>query len=137
MILVRTSLLKVVGLEDERFFMCLDDIEFSARIVARGYELVYVPRSIIYHKVLGEKESPFKLYYSVRNRLLLIRSSFHGLTGIVAMVWFITVIGGKLAVWFFTNRSFFRAARMGLADYVRGRFHRGRGVEAFKYREDQ
>jgi GT2 family glycosyltransferase len=137
LILFRASLLEVVGQEDERFFMYLDDIELSARIVARGYELLYVPRSIIYHKVLGEKESPLKLYYSVRNRLLLIRSSFHGLTGVVATLWFLSAISGKLAVWFFVNRQFFRAARMGLADYVRGRFYRGRGIEAFRYREGQ
>ncbi len=136
MILFRTSLLAAVGQEDERFFMYLDDIEFSARIVARGYELLYVPRSVIFHKVLGEEESPLKLYYSVRNRLLLIRSAFHGLTGLVAMVWFLTAIGGKLGVWFFTKHDFFRAARMGLTDYARGRLYRGRGVEAFGYRKD-
>jgi GT2 family glycosyltransferase len=137
MILFRSSALQVTGLEDERFFMALDDIEFSARIQRKGFDLLYVPRSIIYHKVLGEKESPFKLYYSVRNRLLLIRSAWSGLTRLVAGGYFVSVIAGKLLVWFFGNRPFFRAAWMGIVDYWAGRFGRGRGVVSFRYREDQ
>ena len=137
MILFRTRALQITGLEDERFFMALDDIEFSARIQQKGFDLLYVPRSVIYHKVLGEKESPFKLYYSVRNRLLLIRTAWSGLTRLFASFYFLAVIGGKLAVWAFVNPSFFRAGRMGITDYWAGRFGKGRGVAAFRYREDK
>ena len=136
LILFRTSLLHEIGTEDERFFMVLDDIEFSARITRHGYSLVYVPKSIIYHKVLGEKESPFKLYYAVRNRLLLINVAFGGVDKLLGKLWFSTIIGGKLLIWFFSNRPFYRAATMGITDYFRHRFYRGRGVDAFKYRED-
>ena len=136
MILFRASALAVTGLEDERFFMALDDIEFSARIQRKGFELLYVPRSIIYHKVFGEKESPFKAYYSVRNRLLLIRTAWGGVVRLVASAYFLSAIIPKLALWFFLKRPFFHAARMGLADYWGGRFGKGRGVAAFRYRED-
>lgn len=53
----QNRMFKKTGLEDERFFMYLDDIEFSNRVARKGYELLYVPRSIIFHKVFGEKES--------------------------------------------------------------------------------
>jgi GT2 family glycosyltransferase len=136
MILFRPTALEKAGWEDERFFVILDDIEFSARLQRNGFELLYVPQSIIYHKVLGENESPLKIYYSIRNRLLLIRTSWNGYVRVIASVYFLLVISGKLFVWFFIRRPFFRAGRMGLEDCFQGRFGAGRGTTAFKYRED-
>jgi len=128
MILLRASALERVGLEDERFFMYLDDIELSLRISQRGYTMLYVPQSVIYHKVLGEKESAFKLYYSVRNRLLLIRSLAGIVQRSIAAAYFLVVISIKLLYWRFRNPRFFRAAWWGLADSIRGRFGEGRGA---------
>ena len=136
MILFRPSALRVTGLEDERFFMALDDIEFSARMEKCGFQLLYVPQSVIYHKVFGEKESPFKVYYSVRNRMLLIRTAWNGAVGFIARMYFLVVISMKLPVWWLAKPPMFRAAWMGLVDYFQGNFGRGRGVEAFRYRED-
>jgi GT2 family glycosyltransferase len=131
MILFRAALLDRIGVEDERFFMYLDDIELSARILARGYELLYVPQAIIYHKVVGEKESAFKLYYSARNRLLLIHTAFSGWPRFVAKYYFLAAIVGKLVIWRFTNPRFFRAANFGLQDFFAGRFYEGRGLNEF------
>jgi hypothetical protein len=131
MILVRASLLDTIGLLDERFFMYLDDIELSARILWKGYDLLYVPKAIIYHKVLGEKESAFKVYYSARNRLLLIKTAFRGLSKFIAAGYFLAVIMGKLLVWRFTNSGFYKAASYGLKDFFAGRFYEGRGIVEF------
>lgn len=132
----RASALEAIGLQDDRFFLYLDDIEMSARIARRGFALLYVPRAIIRHHVKGEEESPFKLYYSVRNRFLLIRVAFSGIDRIAASVYFAMVIAGKMALWALANRVFFRAAAMGLADYARGRFGEGRGLREFHPRGD-
>jgi len=133
-ILFRTRLLEDVGLEDERFFMYLDDIELSARILKKGYELLYVPRAIVYHRVLGEKESPFKLYYSVRNRFLLINTGFSGFIRHVARVYFLCAISAKILVWYVTRPTFAQAATMGLMDYFKGNLGKGRGVDRFSVR---
>jgi GT2 family glycosyltransferase len=124
----RTSLLPRIGEQDERFFLYLDDIELSARVLRRGYRLLYVPRSVIYHRVLGGRESRLKLYYSVRNRLLLIDTAFEGPVRHVARLYFLASIAFKLAVWCVARRPFFEAARAGLEDYRRGFFHEGRGL---------
>jgi len=124
----RAALLSRVGKQDERFFLCLDDIELSARVLRRGFRLLYVPRSVVYHRVLGASESRLKLYYSVRNRLLLIDTAFPGPVGRVARLYFFAAIASKLAVWSIARRPFFEAARAGLADYRRGVFHEGRGL---------
>ncbi len=134
MVLFRVSALKRVGGEDERFFMVLDDIELSARIQKRGYALLYVPRAVIFHKVLGEDLSPFKIYYAVRNRFLLINTAFDGADRFIARLYFSVVISAKLLYWAATHRKFFRAAWFGLQDYARGRFGPGRGTTVFVYR---
>ncbi|MGA9407699.1 MAG: glycosyltransferase family 2 protein [Bacteroidota bacterium] len=131
LILLRMSCLEDIGMEDERFFMYLDDIEFSARICSKGYDLLYVPKSVIFHKVAGEKESAFKLYYSARNRLLVINTSVSGYTRVVAHIYFLSVISAKLVYWFFFNKKFFHAAFDGLHDYFSNNFYMGRGVGKF------
>jgi GT2 family glycosyltransferase len=131
MILLRNSLLDTIGQEDERFFMYLDDIELSARIMMKRFDLLYVPKAIIYHKVQGEKDSAFKVYYSVRNRLLLINIAFSGISKFFARGYFIIVIGTKLLIWRFINPLFFKAASYGIKDYFTGRFYEGRGISEF------
>jgi hypothetical protein len=125
--LLKVSCLEKTGLLDERFFMYLDDIEFSRRIINNGLKLLYVPTAIIYHKVLGEKESAFKLYYSVRNRLLLISVSFGKISGTISVIYFVIVIIIKIFYWLFTNQLFAKAAVKGLSDYNRKNFGKGRG----------
>lgn len=127
MILIRNEILENVGFEDERFFMYLDDIEYSIRIQTKGYILLYVPKSIIYHKVFGEKENPFKLYYSVRNRLLLINTAVKHPFRFFARIYFYLVILSKLLFWKFTNTNFFEAGYAGIQDYLKGIFGKGRG----------
>jgi GT2 family glycosyltransferase len=124
----RVSLLPRVGPQDERFFLYLEDVELSARALRRGCRLVYAPRSVVYHKVLGEKQSRLKLYYSVRNRLLLVNTAFHGPGRHVARLYFLAAIAAKLAAWAVLRPSFFEAARAGLIDYRRGAFHEARGL---------
>ena len=131
MAFLRRSTLLDIGLQDERFFMYLDDIEYSARITKKGYDLLYIPSAIIYHRIEAEEESPFKLYYSVRNRLLLISTSFSMIERIIATIYFLMVITVKLIVWGAVKPSLFRAAYAGLYDYFTDNLNEGRGVSEF------
>ncbi len=127
LILFRTDHLAKAGLEDEDFFMYLDDIEFSARLKKNGFRLLYQPSAVIYHKVLGEKESPLKLYYSVRNRFLLNNKMNSGLVRIISAIYFISVISLKIIVWSFINKPFSKVARAALSDYFNHNLGSGRG----------
>jgi len=131
MMLIRTKYLLEIGLEDERFFMYLDDIELSARIQRKGFKLLYVPSAVIYHKVFEKGKSPFMLYYSVRNRLLLISVMLSGSMKLIANIYFLTVITIKMISWKFINRRFYQAAKYGLEDYFRKNFFKGRGFDFF------
>ncbi len=128
MILFRTEHLARTGFEDEDFFMYLDDIEFSARIRSHGFKLLYQPKAVIYHKVLGEKESPLKLYYSVRNRFLLNNKMNKGVIRLVTALYFASVIAMKIIVWSFINKAFSRVARAALSDYFNHELGAGRGT---------
>jgi GT2 family glycosyltransferase len=129
MMLIRTDYLPEIGPEDERFFMYLDDIELSSRVQKRGYRLLYVPTSIIYHKVFEKAKSPFMLYYSVRNRLLLISLILSGSMKLIAKIYFISVITLKMIIWKIINPRFYQAAKYGLEDYFRKNFFKGRGFD--------
>ncbi len=125
--LYRTEYLIKCGFENEAYFMYLDDIELSARITRKGYKLLYVPEAVIYHKVLGEMESPFKLYYSTRNRLRLINDTDYFILKYIAVIYFLLVISGKILVWSFINKKFAKVARLAMSDYFRGISGRGNG----------
>jgi GT2 family glycosyltransferase len=129
MLLLRSEFLLTIGLEDERYYMYLDDIEFSFRIKTMGYSLLYVPAAVIYHKILGETESSFKLYYSVRNRLLLINQINKGVMKIISTLYFITVISAKIVFWKIFNYKFYKAARLGIRDYRKKNFYQGNGMK--------
>ena len=131
MIMFRGSLLDKIGHQDERFFPRLEDIEHAARINRLGNRQLYVPESVIYHKVGGEKQSTFKLYYSVRNRLMLARIGFGGVSGTIAALYFPVVITLKLVFWRMTHPEFYVAAKAGLEDYFNGTMGEGRGMALF------
>lgn len=67
--LYRTAVFRDLGFFDEDFFCLHEDVDVSFRARLRGYECVYVPEAIVFHKgsySLG-KESPTAVYYGHRN----------------------------------------------------------------------
>lgn len=71
--LIKASVLRELDLFDEKFFLCWEEYDFSARAHNIGYKCYFVPAAKIWHKVgssLGKKESPLRIYFNVRNRLL-------------------------------------------------------------------
>ena len=83
-LLTRTSILNELGLLNERFFIYYEDVDFSFRLRAAGYTLIFHPRSIIYH-IAGManktpqkgKEgyvNPYMQYLNFRNHIWVLRS---------------------------------------------------------------
>lgn len=116
---IKTSHVDRLGFFNEKFFLYLEDIEYSARAINKGLKLMYFPKSIIYHKWRGETDLKYEtLYYAVRNRKLLIDLAFP----IIAKFYFQIIIMIKMSFWFFINKKFFIAAKKGLFDYRKGYF---------------
>ena len=71
---VRTATYKVVGGLDAGFFAHQEEVDMCWRLRSRGYRLVCVPQSIVYH-VGGatlNAESPRKTFLNFRNSLLML-----------------------------------------------------------------
>ena len=71
---VRTDIYKRVGGLDAAFFAHMEEIDFCWRLNCRGYRLVCLPKSKVYHLGGGalNYESPRKTYLNFRNNLLML-----------------------------------------------------------------
>ncbi|MFC1466091.1 MAG: glycosyltransferase family 2 protein [Candidatus Brachytrichaceae bacterium NZ_4S206] len=74
-LLARVEAIRQAGLLDPRFFMYYEETEWCVRIRRAGWRIIYVPSSIIWHKIEPAKqaESARIAYYMTRNRLLFLR----------------------------------------------------------------
>lgn len=75
-----------VGYMDEDYFLYEEDADYSIKIIRSGYEIIYNPQAIVYHKVSSStgSSSPLSQYYSIRNKFLLIRKNLRGINRIKA-----------------------------------------------------
>ncbi|MBR3407832.1 MAG: glycosyltransferase family 2 protein [Paludibacteraceae bacterium] len=71
---VRREVYMKEGGLDERFFAHMEEIDLCWRLNCRGYRLVCIPDSTVYHLGGGslQYESPRKTYLNFRNNLLMI-----------------------------------------------------------------
>lgn len=69
--LARRTVLEKLGGFDPDFFMYHEDVDLSWRARRAGYDIIYVPTSIVYHKYQLSLK-PWKYFYMERNRYLLL-----------------------------------------------------------------
>lgn len=60
---------------DEKFFSYMEDAEFSWRAHARGFKILYVPTSIVYHDYELKVPSK-KIYHLEKGRYIILRKYF-------------------------------------------------------------
>lgn len=125
--LVRSEIVKKVGLLDDKFFIYYEDSDWSFKIKAEGYRLRYEPKALIYHEVgmsnknrNGHNEgniSPFTHYQVVRNHLFMVKRYARGINIIGSWSNQFFKIGGYL-FYFLLKRKFkkFKAVWKGLKD---------------------
>jgi GT2 family glycosyltransferase len=75
--LIKTEVIRKIGLLDECFFYTCEDTDWTIRSLGAGYKALYVPSSVIWHKesmdVKRNAGKAFRDFYNVRNTLLLAR----------------------------------------------------------------
>jgi len=73
-LVVRSSIFWKVGGLDDEFFAHMEEIDLCWRLKSRGYRVVCVPESIVYHIGGGtlNVENPHKTYLNFRNNLLML-----------------------------------------------------------------
>jgi GT2 family glycosyltransferase len=71
---VRASIYHETGGLDEDFFAHMEEIDLCWRMKNRGYKIMYLPQSLVYHVGGGTlpNNNPRKLFLNYRNNLLLL-----------------------------------------------------------------
>ena len=72
---VRRTAIEAAGLLDEELFLYAEDLDWSLRIRAAGFAVVYVPAARVRHRVSsasGGAGSPTTTYYETRNMLAVV-----------------------------------------------------------------
>jgi GT2 family glycosyltransferase len=76
--LFRRSIFDKIGLFDDRFYYPVEDADLGLRINFAGYKVLYVPSSVVYHKMgatMG-RVNVTKLYHTEKNRLRTLLKNF-------------------------------------------------------------
>jgi GT2 family glycosyltransferase len=100
--LINKSVFKKVGLMDEKYFVYYDDTDFIYRAVSLGYQIYYMSKLVVLHKVsssTGGNETLFSIYYVNRNRIYFIKKNFNGFYKISALLYTIFSRGIKLMLY--------------------------------------
>lgn len=73
--MVRSSVIKKVGLMPQEFFLYYEEIDWCLKIREAGFQIYFVPKSLVFHKesISVGKQSAVQVYYKTRNRILLAR----------------------------------------------------------------
>lgn len=72
--LIKRELIETVGILDKRYFLYFEDVDYSLRAKKKGYQILFVPKAVIWHKNAGSSQgagAQTSVYYQNRNRLLL------------------------------------------------------------------
>jgi GT2 family glycosyltransferase len=73
-VLLKCSTLKTVGLLDEDFFFGVEDADFSWRLTKAGFQMIYVPHAIIWHKKSSSRSfSQGEFYNAIVSKAILMQ----------------------------------------------------------------
>ncbi len=91
--LVKSDVVKEVGLIPEVFFLCYEELDWSEQMKRAGYHVYFEGTATIFHKesmTMG-KESPLKVYFHFRNRILFMRRNYKGVQLLVFYLFMICI----------------------------------------------
>ena len=88
-LLFRREILEKVGDMPEIYFLYYEELDWCSHILRHGYQLWYEPQCVIYHKESQAtgNNSPLKVYYLTRNRLLYTWRNRKGVSKIIALLY--------------------------------------------------
>ena len=93
--LIKREAIDKVGLMPECYFLYYEELDWSMMFTRAGFEIWYDPACTVYHKesqATGQN-SPLRTYYIVRNRLLLVKRNWNGVTKFFTYAYLIGVVG--------------------------------------------
>ncbi len=95
--LIKREAIDKVGIMPECFFLYYEELDWSMMFTRAGYQIWYEPLCTIYHKesqATGQN-SPLRTYYIVRNRLLLVKRNWLGITKYLSYAYLLGVVSTR------------------------------------------
>lgn len=73
--LVKRTVFEMTGKLDDTYFLGVEEIDFCVKAKRNGFNLLYIPESIIWHKVTAshKKYLPMFIYNGYRNKLIFMK----------------------------------------------------------------
>ena len=92
--LIDRKAIEKVGLMPECYFLYYEELDWSMMFARAGYDIWYEPACTIFHKESQStgQNSPLRSYYITRNRLLLVKRNWQGLTKYLSYIYIIGVV---------------------------------------------
>lgn len=119
--MLRREVLATAGPMTEVYFLYYEELDWSERIRAAGWRIVYDPRATVFHKESATtgQQSPLRTYYLTRNRLLFARRNRRGAVRLLSVAYQLCVALPKsiLASLLHGRGDLARAALRGAAGY--------------------
>lgn len=124
--LIKKETIEKVGMMPECYFLYYEEIDWSMMFTHVGYQIWYDPSCTIYHKESQStgQNSPLRTYYITRNRLLLVKRNWHGLTKYLAYLYLICLVAPRdmLRHTCKDRHDLLKATWMGLSDFYHSKF---------------
>jgi GT2 family glycosyltransferase len=92
--LIKREAIEKVGLMPECYFLYYEELDWSMMFTRAGYEVWYEPASTIYHKESQStgNNSPLRTFYITRNRLLLVKRNWSGISKYISYSYLIAIV---------------------------------------------
>ena len=120
--LIKREAIKKVGLMPECYFLYYEELDWSMMFTKAGYQIWYEPACTIYHKESQStgQNSPLRTYYIIRNRLLLVKRNWQGITKYLSYIYIIGIVTSRDILKYTLKGDFslLKATLMGLKDFI-------------------
>lgn len=93
----RRTLIEEIGFLDDHFYFSCEDVDMGWRSQLAGWQVLYVPTAVVYHKLKATGGSETASYYDGRNFLLLIWKNYP--TGLLRRYWHLILVAQLRITW--------------------------------------
>ena len=105
--LIKSEVIKIVGLFDDKFFLYVEDVDLCKRVNAAGFKIYTSNSSKIFHKVSNSTNKNLAyipLYYMTRNRLYFSKKNFPR-TFFLALLYLLVSMSLKSIMWLIKGKK--------------------------------
>ncbi len=98
--LVPMRVIEEVGMMTDVFFLYYEEHDWAAHIIKYGYKIYYQGKSLVLHKesISTGKDSPFKVYYLTRGRILFARRNTKGFQKFLSLMYIYLVTSPRITL---------------------------------------